>query len=648
MSTIVVGPKIVVDTFSYSGSDDPNQYRYPVAIKYSQDLDGDGINEVIFGAFETQPNTPENFTDSKISIFGWENGKFKNLTSKFLPNGADLIEGAGAIAFGDFNGDNRVDMYVSGYSDMDMPVRSYQLLNQGSYFTKSALGSTVWEHDAITADINNDGFLDVLVAGYLNPAPYYLGSANGLVKGHGFNNSMNFGSSLAVDDFLGNGTLSMIVGDSSTGYKNDIVLLNINSYNNSQLYTTHISTLPTPKLETFSTRDGHNNSHDVRIVPFDFTGDGLKDAIVFSRAWWNGQEWPERSEIQFYENRGNGKFADVTESRLIGYNKNTGIAYTPVFKDLNHDGLTDIFLSTYTWGSVYDSTTILLQQKNGTFVDTGRLELSAAVQAVGGHATITFGPTGQLYMVASYPVVLPNTRDQRGNLVTGDNTTVELIPITFSGTTINVPEIGTVNNDNFVAKLGGQQINGNFGIDTVNYSGNKSEYLITVRENSKVTVVDTIAGRHHINDLSSIERLNFTNESVALDVGLGQNAGVAFRLYHAALNRNPDLEGLGYWLSALDNGAAVKQIAKNFVFSPEFTDNFYGDGSNQTFVTALYNNVLDRAPDAGGFDYWLTALNNGADRESILLNFSESLENYANTLELVGAGIVYDPWAGVA
>jgi hypothetical protein len=60
----------------------------------------------------------------------------------------------------------------------------------------------------------------------------------------------------------------------------------------------------------------------------------------------------------------------------------------------------------------------------------------------------------------------------------------------------------------------------------------------------------------------------------------------------------------------------------------------------------LYNNVLDRDPDQGGYDFWLNALSNGASRETLLIDFSESKENIANVAQLVVNGIQYQEYTG--
>lgn len=101
------------------------------------------------------------------------------------------------------------------------------------------------------------------------------------------------------------------------------------------------------------------------------------------------------------------------------------------------------------------------------------------------------------------------------------------------------------------------------------------------------------------------------------------------RLYDATLDRAPDDAGLTFWTNALRAGADLDDLAAVFVQSPEFRDR-YGDTSNADFVTLLYRNTLDREPDAAGQEFWNTALANGtADRDDVVLAFSESPEHVA-------------------
>ena len=162
-----------------------------------------------------------------------------------------------------------------------------------------------------------------------------------------------------------------------------------------------------------------------------------------------------------------------------------------------------------------------------------------------------------------------------------------------------------------------------------------------------VTATDTTAARQLIGSdtLTNIERIQFNDAMIALDVD--GNAGKAYRLYKAAFDRAPDLPGLGFWIEALDKGESLTTVAGAFVNSDEFKSMYGAQVSTGTFVTKLYNNVLDRDPEAAGFDHWTNSIDGGAiTREQALVGFSESAENQANLIGVMQNGFEYDPWNG--
>lgn len=131
---------------------------------------------------------------------------------------------------------------------------------------------------------------------------------------------------------------------------------------------------------------------------------------------------------------------------------------------------------------------------------------------------------------------------------------------------------------------------------------------------------------------------------VFIETGLDTVPGQVYRLYQAAFDRVADPGGLGYQVGVIEVfGHPLVEVAANFVASPEFV-NTYGALSNQDFVTLLYNNVLHRAPDSGGLQYWQAQLLNGSTRAQVLLGFSESPENKAQTAPAVSAGITFDAY----
>ncbi|GAC1345974.1 MAG: hypothetical protein NVSMB18_26900 [Acetobacteraceae bacterium] len=111
------------------------------------------------------------------------------------------------------------------------------------------------------------------------------------------------------------------------------------------------------------------------------------------------------------------------------------------------------------------------------------------------------------------------------------------------------------------------------------------------------------------------------------------------RLYYTALDRNADAGGLSNYVNALNGGATLASVAQAMVNSPEFA-NVYGSYSAAQFVTALYQNVLGRAPDAGGFATWTNGLNNGTlTKAAVVLGFSQSAERASYNIETQGISL---------
>jgi hypothetical protein len=144
-------------------------------------------------------------------------------------------------------------------------------------------------------------------------------------------------------------------------------------------------------------------------------------------------------------------------------------------------------------------------------------------------------------------------------------------------------------------------------------------------------------------EVNEVERLQFTDTMLALDTGANQTAGSGYMLYKAAFNRTPDAGGLGYWINQMDKGMSYSDVAKNFVTSAEFKTAFGGaNPSVNTLVTKLYNNVLNRTPDAGGLAFWQNKLSNeGWSTADVLGYFSTSGENVTNVTPLIANGIQY-------
>jgi len=138
--------------------------------------------------------------------------------------------------------------------------------------------------------------------------------------------------------------------------------------------------------------------------------------------------------------------------------------------------------------------------------------------------------------------------------------------------------------------------------------------------------------------LSNFEQVQFSDGTLRLDVDGA--AGQVYRLYQASFDRTPDAEGLSHNINLMDGGMSLKEMANSFANSAEFGVLFGSNTNDTEFLNAMYNNVLDRDPDAVGLAGWQERLSDGSyDRADVLIGFSESLENQNTVGQAIDCGI---------
>lgn len=196
--------------------------------------------------------------------------------------------------------------------------------------------------------------------------------------------------------------------------------------------------------------------------------------------------------------------------------------------------------------------------------------------------------------------------------------------------------------DTVDAGAGNDTIAGGSGIDTVRFVGARSRFEIKIN-NGTVTVTDS-QRTLGTDQLSDVEKIMFSDQWVTTDIS-GTNAQ-AYRIYQAAFDRIPDLPGLGYWMSEMARGMNVVEVAARFIDSNEFRQLYGSNPSPSTFITRLYQNVLDRTPDGEGLAWWTNQMQTNPEKTSykVLADFSESPENQANVATQITNGIAYLPF----
>jgi uncharacterized repeat protein (TIGR03803 family) len=213
-----------------------------------------------------------------------------------------------------------------------------------------------------------------------------------------------------------------------------------------------------------------------------------------------------------------------------------------------------------------------------------------------------------------------------------------------------------------VAPVANSSVQGD-GFDILDLSQNpiataSSAYALSANGDGTFDLATTGSVDH----VSGIMQVAFANETVTIAGNGSENEYIAL-LYQGALGRTPDAGGLAGWeqiaadlpasaqalgvygLSDAPGGYnASLSIAAGFTNSPEFIAK-YGSLTNQQFVTNLYANILDRAPDPTGLSGWLSQLGAGATREHVLVGFADSQEAISNaTLGFTGQSGAHAAW----
>ena len=89
--------------------------------------------------------------------------------------------------------------------------------------------------------------------------------------------------------------------------------------------------------------------------------------------------------------------------------------------------------------------------------------------------------------------------------------------------------------------------------------------------------------------------------------------------------RGPDAGGLADWVGRLESGQSRGSILVGFSESVEYR----AASEHEVVVTMAYVGMLRRAPEPGGFEFWVDKMDTGMTRISLMGGFFRSIE-YAN------------------
>jgi hypothetical protein len=274
-----------------------------------------------------------------------------------------------SMAWGDYDNDGWLDILLCGYTGSGAVTRVYKNNGNGTFTNQAGIvltavgsGSVVW------GDYNNDGLLDILISGgnggYYYTKIYKNNGNNTFTEQTGISLAHQGSRSVAWGDYNNDGWLDILIAGTSL-YKNngnntftDQVGIGLvpagngcvawGDYNNDGwldiLITGYDGFSSFSKIYKNNGNNTFSEQTGIDIVPVnyshvawgDYNNDGWLDFVISGDS---GGVYPNYYISRIYKNNGDGTFTKQTGIPLVPM-RNSDIAWG----DINNDGLLDLIL----------------------------------------------------------------------------------------------------------------------------------------------------------------------------------------------------------------------------------------------------------------------------------------------------------------
>jgi hypothetical protein len=616
------------------------------------DLNRDGHQDLlVFGASYpwgayTQP-TPQ----AGAVLFGNGLGGFVAAPESTFPTASLLTVHPRKIVVEDFNGDGRPDVFVAshGWDTHPFPGEQNRLyLSQGESWVDATDRLPVLQdftHTAAAGDIDGDGDVDLFVGnGYagqnhilsyllVNDGAGHFAVDRSAIPATGgsvldFDTAHHFpGATLA--DLDGDRLPDLIVtADASASYdtlRQSVVLWN----QGGRFVESAMTSLPATALLP--------NQIVLDARPADVNGDGLQDLLVTGT---QGQPFYDGWYVQVLVNQGNRQFTDATAQLMAPADAmggtpgaSAGAPWGMWIKplDFNRDGFTD-FTVEYNGPQVNASTPLVwLNDGTGHFSTLKAGDLGAAGELW------RIGSNHWTPMAEGPGIVTMQSYDSSGGLIVTGVMPTAPFPLTPDS---GLARTGSSAPDRLRGGDGADTLEGQGGIDTAVYFGNRAEFAVGRAASGDVSVQRTVAPAD-VDTLRQVERLEFRDGNLALDLdgAAGQVARILGAVFGPAAVGNREYAGIG--LSLADRGASELDLM-------QLALQVSGAASNEAVVRLLYENVIGSPPPAADLQHFKGLLDNGSYSQAglgVMAAGTQYLADRIHLVELVAQGLPYQPVA---
>ena len=189
--------------------------------------------------------------------------------------------------------------------------------------------------------------------------------------------------------------------------------------------------------------------------------------------------------------------------------------------------------------------------------------------------------------------------------------------------------IGNASANRLRGNQGNDTLNGGEGVDTAIFNGSRSQYTLAAQGSTSFVTTDSIPYRDGVDSVSAVERFQFSDLSVAVDLdgNAGQVAKILGAIFGISSVANKTYVGIG--LGLLDSGVSYEKLA-------DLAVSVTGKSSSSDVCTLLWVNLVGSEPTAADIGSFVSLLDSGQMTIGYLATLAADTSLNASNINLVG------------